>query len=134
MLGMNVLAETTHRRHELIRAAYPGDLVLVKMFLYKPLHVLIPFHEADVGQIDAEQDSGLVPIDVVVTEEQDKCDKRDRVEGTVAKQGPPGEREDGPGEQSAHPDDEEDIEYRATDDGADADVVERHEHADYGSE
>lgn len=129
-----VIWPKTYRWHELVRTADAGHFVLVQVFLDEPLDVLVPLHEADVRQVDAEQDGRLVPVDVVVAEEQYEDEQWGGVEGTVAEERPPGEREDGAGEESAHPDDEEDVEDGAADDGADADVVEGDEHADHGGE
>lgn len=71
---------------------------------------------------------------VIVTEEIDEGKQTGAVKGAVPEQGPPCEGEHGTREYSAHADHEEDVEDGRADDGADADVVERHEHADYRCE
>ena len=92
--------------------------------------MLIKLHEEDIEEVDAEQEEGLPPSDVVVHEEEDECDQRDAVEGAVSEQGPPGEVQHCFAEQGAHPDHEEDVEHGRAHDGADAHVGERDEHAD----
>lgn len=127
-------ATTYCSRHELVSASYSGHLVFIDQLLHHALHLHVPLHEADVGDVDAEQDERLPPEDLVVAEKVDQDQQRDAVEAAVAEQRPPRQREDGLAEQRAHPDHEQDVEHGRADDGADADVVEGHEHTDHTGE
>ena len=66
--------------------------------------------------------------------EENEREERDRVEGAISKERPPGEVEHRLGEERAHPDNEEDVEDGRADDGADADVGEGDEDTDDGGE
>ena len=112
----------TYAGDEMVGAPDPGHLVLVEQLLDEPLRLGVDLHEADVAGVDAEEQEGLVPLDLLVAEEEDQRDEGDGVEGAVPEEGPPGEVEDRLGEEGAHADDEEDVEDGGADDGADADV------------
>ena len=124
----------TYRGHQLIGGPDPGHLVPGYHSLDQLLHRLVPLHEAHVRQIESEQHQRLVPIYIIVAEEIDEGDQAGAVKGAVAEQGPPCEGQDRTREYRAHADHEEDVEYGGADNGADTDVVERHEHADYRCE
>lgn len=104
------------------------------MALDELLDLLVPLHERDVEQVDGEQGERLVPVNAVVTEEDDERDQTNGVEGAVAEERPPRQGEHRPAEDGAHADHKKDVEHSRADDGADADVVERHEHAYHAGE
>lgn len=104
------------------------------MALDELLDLLVPLHERDVEQVDAEQGERLVPVNAVVTEEDDERDQTNGVEGAVSEERPPRQGEHRPAEDGAHADHKKDVEHSRADDGADADVVERHEHAYHAGE
>lgn len=123
-----------YRGHQLVGAAHPGNSIFIYNFFYKSFELTVPSHEADVRDIEAEEHERLLPIDVVIAEEVDERQQAHGVERAVAEQRPPREREHRPREQRAHADHEQNVEHGRADDGADADVVERHEHPDGGRE
>ena len=49
---------------------------------------LVELHEADVGAVPEEEGEGLPPLDLVVQEEDDQHDERDRVEEDVPDERP----------------------------------------------
>lgn len=124
----------TYRRHKLVRTPDSRNLVFIQNLLGKPLHRLIPFHKTDISDIKRKQHQRLVPIDIVILEEQDQSDQTDGIEETVPEQRPPGQREHCLRKQRTHANHEEDIEYRRPNDGSDTDVVETHEDAYHASE
>ena len=128
------MQQSTYWGHQLIRASHPCHFVLVQVFLDEALHRLVPFHKGNIGQVEAEEHQCLIPVDVVIPKEDDESDETGRVEGAVAEQGPPGESEHSPAENGAHANHKQDVEDGRTDDGANANVVKRHKHADDASE
>lgn len=71
---------------------------------------------------------------MVVSEEVDQREEAGRVEETVPEQRPPRQREHSFREDRAHADHEENVEDSRADNGADADIVERYEDANYARE
>lgn len=128
------IEQCTYRGHQLIGRPHPGHPISVKHSLDELLHRLVPLHEAHVSQVESEEYEGLVPVNIIIAEEIDQGEQTGAIKGAIAKQRPPCEGEHGTGEYSAHADHEENIEYGGTDDSADTDIVERHEHADYRCE
>ena len=116
----------------------PPDSGLLPFFrdesLDRPLCLLVILHEDHIEKVEAEHEEGLPPLDVVVHEEEDKCDERDAVEGAVPEQRPPSEVENCFAEQRAHPDHEEDVEDSRAHDGADTHVREGNEDPNDGGE
>ena len=56
-----------------------------------PEHVFdlfVELHESDVGEVPEEEDQSLIPPDLVVHEEHHQQNQGDRVEKSVADQGP----------------------------------------------
>ena len=114
----------------MIGASDPRHFVLVKHLLDESLRFGVDLHEADVGDVDEEQQQGLPPLDELVAEKDDEGDEGHGVEGAVPEQRPPGQVQHSLGEQRAHPDHEQNVEDRRTHDRADAHVGKGHEHAD----
>lgn len=123
-----------HRGHQLIRAAHARHLILVDELLHCALHRLIPPHEQHVSPIQREQHQRFLPVNQTVPETIYQHQQTDRVETTVTEQRPPSQSQRGAGEERASTDHEQDVEHGGAHDRADADVVERHEHADDGRE
>ena len=124
----------TYRGHKLVRAANAGHSVLIQVFLDEALYWLVPLHKGNVGQIETKQHQCLIPVDVVIPEENDECDETGGVEGTITKQGPPGESEHSFAEYGAHSDHKQDVENRWANNGANTNIVEGHEHTNDASE
>ena len=91
-------------------------------------------HESDVSGVETEQEKRLVPADLLVQEKDDQDQEADAVEGAVAEERPPRQRQHRFAEQGAHADDEENVEDGRAHDGPDAHVVLGHEHADDAGE
>ena len=90
---------------------------------------LVVGHEHDVADVQQEQDEGLEPLDGLVPEERHQDDEGHEVVARVTEQRPPSELQHLPGEHSAHADDEEHVEHRGADDGAEPDITLRDEGA-----
>ena len=98
-------AIVTYARYKVVSASNPGHLVLVEELLDESLWLGVPLHEDDVGGVDSELKCGLPHWDLLVEEEEDEGDERERVEGAIAEQRPPGQVQHRLGEESAHSDD-----------------------------
>mmetsp|Transcript_9246 Transcript_9246/g.21798 ORF Transcript_9246/g.21798 Transcript_9246/m.21798 type:complete len:307 (-) Transcript_9246:438-1358(-) len=84
---------------------------------------LIVCHDEDVAQIHHEHNNRLPQFDLTLGNDADKDgqdDQPDGVVGAIPEEGPPSKLEDLPGEEGAARDDEQDVEGRRADDGADA--------------
>lgn len=124
------LATYVIRRHQMIRTGDARYRVAVQESLDEPLDPLVHAHESHVSGVKAEQEPGLPPDNVIIQEEENESYKANAIERAVAEQRPPREREDRFAEQRAHADDEQNVEDRRADDGADSHVVERDEYPD----
>ena len=76
---------TTYRGHQLIGRPDPGHLISIEHSLDQLLHRLVPLHEAHVSQVESEEYEGLVPVNIIITEEIDQGEQTGAIKSAVAK-------------------------------------------------
>lgn len=60
--------------HQLVSGRDARDAILEEKLLDSPFKDLIESHEGHVANVDTEQDEGLPPVDVRVSEKEDEGD------------------------------------------------------------
>lgn len=98
-------------------------LVAAKHRLHETFYCGIELHECHVAAVEQQQADTLRQHDLVIQKEIDEHEQADDVERDVSEQRPPGEVQHLFGEQSAHPDHKQDVEYGRAHDGSDAYVA-----------
>ena len=110
-------------------------LVAAQKALYEKFYFGIELHECDVAGVAHQQADTFPQRDLVIQKEIDEHEQANDIEWDVSEQRPPGEVQHLFGEQGAHPDHKQDVEYGRAHDGTDTDVTVGDEHSyDWGEE
>ena len=95
-------------------------LVAAQQALDEHFYFAIELHECHIAGVAHQQAEAFPHHNLIIQKEIDEHEQSNDIEGDVSEQRPPGEVQHLFGEQGAHPDHKQDVEYSRAHDGADS--------------